>query len=522
MQRVLTASEMHEVDRLTTENADIPGLLLMENAAAQVVRVLEEEFAPLSRQRIVVLCGKGNNGGDGLAIARQLWVQRLVGEVEAVLLADPASLKDDAAANWRMAEGVGVPLHIVTDAAGWQAFRGSVLRATLAVDALLGTGLDGPARGLIGEVIDDLSRNFSHVSFAAVDIPSGMGSDTDQLFEPRCRADVTVTFTAPKLSQVSPAGPAQTGRLRIAPIGTPDALLAGLPGPPLYWLEAQDAKFLCAPRAVDSHKGTFGHVGVVGGSRPKPGAAIMAGMAAARSGAGLTTVVTAQSATASVIAAAPELMTAPVRESADGSMSEQGFSQVPLDAFSALVLGPGLGTSDECVRLCRGLIARASQPKVIDADALTALSRESEWPHHSGILVLTPHPGEMARLVGMTSQQVQADRIGIARRLSAERQAYVVLKGAVTVIAAPDGRAFLNPTGSPGMATGGSGDILAGMIGGLLAQFPAADPALVLCGAVYLHGLAGELAASELGEQAMLATDILKSLPQAVHSVQQA
>jgi NAD(P)H-hydrate epimerase len=187
-----------------------------------------------------------------------------------------------------------------------------------------------------------------------------------------------------------------------------------------------------------------------------------------------------------------------------------------------LVLGPGLGTSDENVRLCRSLIQRAPQPKVVDADALTALSRESPWPRSSGTLVLTPHPGEMARLVGTTSDAVQADRIGIARRLSSEQQAYVVLKGAVTVIAAPDGRAYLNSTGSPGMATGGSGDILAGMIGGLLAQFPAADPALVLCGAVYLHGLAGELAAAELGEQAMLATDILKFLPRAVRSVQQA
>jgi NAD(P)H-hydrate epimerase len=248
----------------------------------------------------------------------------------------------------------------------------------------------------------------------------------------------------------------------------------------------------------------------------------MAAMAAARSGAGLTTVVTAESAAAPVIVAAPELMTVPALESADGSMSEEGFDAIPLDAFTVLVLGPGLGTSDENFRLCRRLIQTAKQPVVADADALTALSREPQWPRRSGILVLTPHPGEMARLVGLTSQEVQADRIGVARRLSSERQANVVLKGACTVIAAPDGRAFLNSTGSPGMATGGSGDVLAGMIGGLLAQFPAADPALVLCGAVYLHGLAAELAVAALGEQAMLATDILKFLPAAVHAVQQA
>jgi hydroxyethylthiazole kinase-like uncharacterized protein yjeF len=519
---VLTAAQMREVDRLTTEKVGIPGLLLMENAAAQVVRALEEEFAPLSRHRIVVLCGKGNNGGDGLAIARQLFVQGLAGEVEAVLLADPAGLSGDAAANWRMAQGLGVPLQVVTDAAAWQAFRGRVLRATLAVDALLGTGLEGPARGLIGEVLDDLSRNFSHVSFAAVDMPSGMPSDTDEVWERRCPASVTVTFTAPKLSQVLPSGPAQTGRLRVAPIGTPAALVEQLPGPPLYWLQAHDAKFLCAPRPIDAHKGSFGHVGVIGGSRPKPGAVVMTGMAAARSGAGLTTVMTAQSATPSVIAAAPELMTVPVPESADGSMSEQAFVQLSLEPFSVLVLGPGMGTSDESVQLCRGVLERAGQPKVIDADALTALSRSPQWPSMAGTVVLTPHPGEMARLTGVTSAAVQADRLGSARRLAAERRAYVVLKGAATVIAAPDGRAFLNPTGTPAMATGGSGDILAGMISGLLAQFPSADPALVLCGAVYLHGLAAELAAAEFGEQAMLATDILKFLPQAVRAVQKA
>jgi ADP-dependent NAD(P)H-hydrate dehydratase / NAD(P)H-hydrate epimerase len=522
MKRVLSASEMRAVDRLTTEKAGIPSLLLMENAAAQVNRALEQEFAPLSKQRVVVLCGKGANGGDGLAIARQLWVQGIAGEVEALLFADPAGLKDDAAANWRMAQGVGLPLHAVTDSAGWRNVRSRVLRATLAVDALLGTGLEGPARGLIGDVIDDLSRNFGHVSFAAVDLPSGMPSDAGELFERRCPADITVTFTAPKLSQVLPSGPAQTGKLRIAPIGTPDSLIEGLPGPPLYLLESRDAKFLCAPRPVDSHKGGFGHLAAVGGSRAKPGAVIMADMAGARAGAGLTTVVTSQSATSAVVSAAPELMTIPVPESADGSMSASALDPSLLDAFSVLVVGPGLGTSHDNLQLCRSIISKAAQPVVADADALTALSRTSEWTRGSAILVLTPHPGEMARLLGTTAETVQADRTALARKLASERNAYVVLKGAATVIAAPDGRAFLNPTGTPGMATGGSGDILAGMIGGLLAQFPAADPALVLCGAVYLHGLAGELAASELGEQAMLATDILKFLPQAVRFVQQA
>ena len=519
MKRVLTASEMREIDRLTVEEAGVSSLLLMENAAAQVVRALESEFAPLGEHRVVVLSGKGANGGDGLAIARQLLVQGLAAEVQVALVADPSELRGDTAANWRMAEGVGVPMTVVPDWAGWQGFREQVMRATLVVDALLGTGLEGAARGLVGDVIEDLGRNFGHVSFAAVDLPSGMPSDGGDLSERRCPADLTVTFTAPKISQVVAPGCDHLGTLRVVPIGTPERLIDRLEGAPLCLLEASEAEALCRPRKTGSHKGSFGHVGVVGGSRAKPGAAIMAGMAAARAGAGLTTVVTAETATSSVVAAAPELMTVPVAESEDGSMDATAFDFGILDGFSVLVVGPGFGVGNDAIRLCQRLVRDSTRPMVVDADGITALSRESEWSSGSAVLVLTPHPGEMARLLGTTAATVQADRIGVARRFAAERDAYVVLKGARTVVAAPDGRVFINPTGGPGMATGGSGDVLAGMIGGLLAQFPGVDPVLVIGGAVYLHGLAGDLATARQGEQAMLATDILEFLPQAVQCV---
>jgi hydroxyethylthiazole kinase-like uncharacterized protein yjeF len=519
VKRVLTASEMRDVDRLTVEQTGIPSLLLMENAAAQVVRAIEEDFAPLGEHRIVVLCGKGANGGDGLAIARQLHVQGLAGEVQAAMVADPLQLRGDAAANLRMAQGVGVALTVISDEAGWKGYRAQVMRATLVVDALLGTGLLGAAHGLIGEVIDDLSQHFGHLKFAAVDIPSGMASDAGVLLDPRCPADLTVTFTAPKVGQVISPGCECLGSLRVAPIGTPASLIDGLEGAPLFVLEAGDAATLSAPRRADLHKGSFGHVGIVGGSRSKPGAAIMAGMAAARSGAGLTTVVTAASATSSVVAAAPELMTVPVAESEDGSMDSAALDLSQLDPFSVVVLGPGLGVSEDVVQLCGRLVREATRPMVVDADGLTALSRDGNWSSGSAVLVLTPHPGEMARLLGVTVAAVQGDRIGVARRFATERDAYVVLKGARTVLAAPDGRVLINPTGGPGMATGGSGDILAGLIGGLLAQFAGIDPALVIGGAVYLHGLAGDLAAQDLGEQAMLATDILEFLPQAVRRV---
>lgn len=519
MRRVLTAAEMREVDRLTIEDVGIPSLLLMENAAAQVVRAIETRFAPLCKHRVVVLCGKGANGGDGLAITRQLHVQGLAGEVEAALVADPLQLTGDAAANWRMTEGVGVPTTVVSDTAGWQQYRERVMRATLVVDALMGTGLSGAARGLVGEVIADLSKNFSHVQFAAVDMPSGMAADSGDLLEPRCPADLTVTFTAPKVSQVVSPGCNHVGALRVVPIGTPRLIVDHLEGESLWLMEANDAARLTASRSPETHKGTFGHVGVVGGSRSKPGAVVMAGTAAARSGAGLTTVVTAESAASAVVAASPELMTVPVATKSDGSMDARALGTGDLAEFSVVVLGPGFGIGDEAGELCRRLIKEATQPMVVDADALTALSRDSDWAHGSPLLVLTPHPGEMARLLGTTSAVVQSDRIGTARRYAAQRDAYVVLKGARTVIAAPDGRVLINPTGGPGMASGGSGDILAGIIGGLLAQFPDRDPLAVLGGAVYLHGLAGDLAAQDLSEQAMLATDILEYLPQAIQRV---
>lgn len=520
MQRILTASEMREVDRRTTEETGIPSLLLMENAAAQVVRGLEAEFGPLSDHRIVILCGKGANGGDGLAIARQLWVQGLARELQAALLADPAQLEGDAAVNWRMAEGLDVPVSIISDSADWQAFRDQVLRATLIVDALLGTGLQGPVRGLVGQAIDDLSRNFGHIPFVAVDLPSGMPSDGGDLVGAICPANLTVTFTAPKISQAFLPGCERIGKLRVAAIGSPESLINGLAGMPLFLLGAEDAAPLCGPRKTDAHKGSFGHVGVLGGSRSKPGAAILAGMTSARSGSGLTTVVTARSAAPLVVAALPELMTIPVSESQDGTMGADQFDLSALDAFSVLVIGPGFGVSEESSRLCLSILRHAEQPVVADADALTALSQTAEWECEAQTLVLTPHPGEMARLTGLSTAEVQQDRIDVSRRLAAERAAYVVLKGARTIIACPDGRTFINPTGGPGMATGGSGDVLAGLIGGLLAQYPEQDPALVVAGAVYLHGLSGDLAAASLGEQSMLATDILEFLPQAIRQVQ--
>ncbi len=520
MLRVLSADQMRQADRLTIE-AGVPGIVLMENAASRVVEAMAEAFAPLAAERVLILCGKGNNGGDGLAVARQLQVRGLSRDCTVVLLAAKDELGGDAAVNLRMLEAVGGQVHPATDFRAWRELRDSTLRATLVVDAMLGTGLSGPARGLIAEVIRDLRENFAHARFVAVDMPSGMASDTGEAAEPTCPADLTVTFTAPKISQALGPNCGAVGELRLGRIGTTPELLAALPGDSLWMIEPSDVRPFIAPRERSAHKGDFGHVAVVAGSRSKPGAAVMAGAAAARAGAGLTTVITARGAASLIVAATPELMTIPAEELEDGSMGDLSADGSWFDRATVVAVGPGLGVAPENQALVRRLVAEVEQPLVVDADGLTALAavEKTPWPRRTKTLVLTPHPGEMARLTGLSTKDVQADRVGVARLFAEKQRAIVVLKGDRTLIACPEGRVIVNPTGTPGMASGGSGDVLLGMIAGFLAQFADRSPADVVAAAVYLHGLAGEKAAADLGEQSMLATDILNYLPDATRDI---
>ena len=511
MLRVLTAEQMREADRVTIETAGIPGLILMENAGAAVVDLLVLEFAPLGRQRILILCGKGNNGGDGLVVARHLRVRRLA-EPVAVLFADEDELTGDSAANLRMLKAVGGRVSVARTFAEWTALRDDTLPATLVVDALLGTGLHGAARGLLREVIVDLNEHWAHARCVAVDIPSGMPSDDAETEGPFLRADHTVTFTAPKLSQALLPNAARLGRLHIAPIGTSGAIVEGLAGPRTYLTEAADFRHLFRPRDAESHKGSFGHVAVIGGSRSKPGAAAMAGTAALRAGAGLCTVITAAGGAPAVVGITPELMTEPVEELDDGTLG--GFDAALLDGKDVVAIGPGLGAGEQNLELVRRILASIEAPLVVDADALRVMGEQ--WDSPSPTIIATPHPGEMARMTGLSTAQVQRDRLGVARGYAERHGAITVLKGARTVIACPDGRLLLNPTGSPGMATGGSGDILTGLIAGLLAQFPDEPAEIVAAAAVWLHGRAGEIAAERWGEQSMLATDLLAALPAAM------
>ncbi|MDP8979814.1 MAG: NAD(P)H-hydrate dehydratase [Acidobacteriota bacterium] len=498
--KVLTAAQMREVDRRTIE-AGIPAAILMENAGCRVVEFLEHTFAPLRNHRIAILCGKGNNGGDGLVIARQLFTRIRPRALHVVLAGDaPEHIGMLAAAGCEV-------LHEITPDAR---------RATLVIDALLGTGLRGPAEGRAAEFIREINTGFPDATVIAVDVPSGVQSDAHTVTGDAVRARYTVTFTAPKPCLVLPPACDHAGHVEVAPIGTPpdlyekdNSIFLALSGPRVF-------AELFSPRKSDSNKGNYGHVLTIAGARGKTGAAAMAGIAALRAGAGLSTVATAASALPSVAAYSPEIMTEPLAETDTGAISEHAPLQHILEKKTVVTCGPGLGTHPETVAFVRKLANDLTIPVVIDADALNALDVAQFSP--AGPRVLTPHPGEMARLVGKTIPEVQADRVETARTFARAHTVYVVLKGSRTIIATPAGLAWINPTGSPALATGGTGDVLTGLIAGLIAQFEDRLEQAVLA-AVWLHGRAGELAANALGEKSAIATDLFRFLPEAMREV---
>jgi NAD(P)H-hydrate epimerase len=498
--KALSAAQMREVDRRTIEMG-IPGVVLMENAGHRVVELLAGKFAPLTAQRIVVLCGKGNNGGDGMVVARQLFTRCEVRALHVVLLAAPEELKGDAAQNYRMLQVCGCPVAREIPAAA--------RLATIVVDALLGTGISGSASGAMLDAIREINHGFPLAQVVAVDIPSGMPSDSGQPTGEQSRADYTVTFTAPKPAHVLAPNCDAVGELSVGAIGSPPAMFDADDS---IWLSlVEPAMFgrVLEPRARAGHKGTYGHVLAIAGSRGKTGAAAMCGMAALRAGAGLVTVASEESAIPVIAGHAAELMTAPL---ASGQL--WGEVEKVAEKKDVIAIGPGLGDDPEVVALVRRAFAEFAQPMVTDADALNALAGTA-WSGNGNFRVLTPHPGEMARLCGKSTAEISADRVSAARGLATGRQVTVVLKGERTLVAFADGRVWINPTGTPAMGTGGTGDILTGMLAGLLGQFPK-NPDEAIAAAVYLHGLAGELGAAVLTEKCLNATDLLRYLPAAL------
>jgi NAD(P)H-hydrate epimerase len=510
--RVLNTAQMREADRRTISDIGIPALVLMENAGRQTVAAMEAMYSDLSERRIAILCGRGNNGGDGFVVARTL-VQRGV-DVSVFLLGSVGEVRGDARTNLEILARIGVTVVEVSDSQAWELHFSEVSDCTLIVDAIFGTGLNGPISGLIESVIADV--NESGIPVVAIDLPSGLSADTPEPTGPAVDAALTVTLAAPKLSLVLPPGETLAGDIVIADIGIPSEVLDGLEGPRVDLLTRASMRECITPRTADTHKGDYGRVLVIAGSRGKTGAAHLAAVGALRSGAGLVTVATSRCCQDVVAALGPEYMTEGIEERGDEGLEPDAVDRILELARDVIAIGPGLGTAPATREFIKRVVDRATMPVVVDADGLNAFADDPDRlsEREGRDLIITPHPGEMARLLGMSTDEVQASRIEIARNFAAAHHCYVVLKGHRTLIATPDEKVFINPTGNPGMATGGTGDVLTGMIAAWLAQLLDAEAACKL--GVYLHGMAGDLAEADEGEAAMTSVDLAGHLGDAV------
>jgi NAD(P)H-hydrate epimerase len=506
--RILTAAQMREADRYTIEEIGIPSLVLTENAGRQVVAAIEAAYEARLEGRVGVLCGRGNNGGDGFVVARTL-IQRGV-DSAVFVIGSVAEVRGDARVNLDILGRLGVTVVEIGDEQTWELHFSEISQCSLIVDAIFGTGLKSALGGMMETVVADI--NASGIPIVAIDLPSGMSADTPHLIGDCIDASMTVTLAAPKLPLVLPPGEAHAGDVVIADIGIPPDVLESLEGPHIELLTPELVRSLVEPRAPESHKGDFGRVTLIAGSRGKTGAAHLAAIGALRSGAGLVTVATPASCLPIVASMAPELMTEPLLEAPNGTVRRAAVEQVLQLQQDVIACGPGLGRGPEIAEFVRLLVERSTAPLVLDADALTVLADDPAClaGRDDRDVVITPHPGEMAKLIGASVDEVQANRIQIAAEFAGTRRLYVVLKGHRTIVATPEGRIYINPTGNAGMATGGTGDVLTGMIAAWLAQLLDAEAACRL--AVFLHGAAGDLAEGEEGQVSMVATDLVSHL----------
>jgi NAD(P)H-hydrate epimerase len=512
--RVLNAAQMRDADRQTIEEIGIPSMVLMENAGRQVVAALEATYDDLTAQQVAVLCGPGNNGGDGFVVARTLHQRGIA--VSVFVIATMATVKGDARLNLEILGRLGLTVVEISDEQAWDLHFSEISQCDLIVDAIFGTGLRSPLGGMMQTVAADV--NASGIPVVAVDLPSGMSADSAEPIGECVYASMTVTLAAPKLPLVLPPGEAQAGTIVVADIGIPPEVIENLPGPRIELLTREGMREILQPRESDSHKGDYGHVLVVAGSPGKCGAAHLAAVGALRSGAGLVSVATPRSAQPIVAAMGAEYMTVPLEETPEGKVALDGLEQVLEFEQDVIAAGPGLGTGPEVTAFVHGLVEKSESPLVLDADALNALASQPEQLQSRGEgshpIVITPHPGEMARLAHTSVDEVQSSRLDVARDFAVRHQIYVVLKGYRTLIATPDGKVFINPLGNPGMATGGTGDVLTGVLAAWLAQLLDAEAACKI--GVYLHALAGDLAEADEGEVAMTAGDLAAHLGDAV------
>lgn len=515
MMVIVTAAQMQALDRRTIEEAGVPGRMLMERAGAGVVTSLEQQIDSLRGKTITIFCGKGNNGGDGFVVARLL--HKLRAKVKVLTMAPASDLSRDAATMYRQLIRTAGKT-VVKPFSSSSQVQSMLHDSDVIVDALLGTGLAEPVSGYYADAIESINQ--ARRLTVAVDLPSGIHADTGMVLGHAVSADLTVTFGLPKLGLFQNEGIDHAGRVEVVDIGIPPAYVDTIRSRTCL-ITGPFVRIALPSRRLSSHKGTFGHAGIIAGSVGKTGAAAMSALAALRMGAGLVTVAIPASVNDILEAKLLEVMTVPMPETKARTFSGAAFDRLKdfIAARTSVAIGPGLSTHPETVELVQALVRQLDRPSVLDADALNALAGRASLLTECRIPpVLTPHPGEMARLVTESSaQSVNKDRIGTAARFARERGCYVVLKGARTVIARPDGMAAICPTGNPGMATAGTGDVLTGMIAGLLAQGLA--PWEAACAATYVHGLAGDLAADVIGQTSLMAGDVIDHIPDALTNI---
>jgi hydroxyethylthiazole kinase-like uncharacterized protein yjeF len=530
--KVFTAEEMKEIDRKTIEDYGIPGVVLMEMAGLVVSSKIKEL---VGRKRVLVVSGSGNNGGDGLVVARNLHNEGW--DIRVFLAARPEDLKGDALIQYKAAVNFGVNIQPIIELL--TNYSSLIARHSIIVDALLGTGLNKNVTGILSDVIRLINKSKRPVF--SVDIPSGISSDNGQVMGEAVKAEYTVTFGLPKRGHLLYPGAEYSGKLFIEDIGFPEELIRSEKCN-VELLEKNVVSALIHERHKYSHKGDYGHVLVVAGSKGKTGASLMAARACLRTGAGLVTIGVPESLADIFQSRVTEEMTLILPDKGDGTLSEKASNKI-LDFLNKtadlLAIGPGIGVSNETNKLMRTLIKNSLAPMVIDADGINSIKGEVEvFSKTKAPIILTPHPGEMARLLSQKSrkfppstppakrrqggttikiQDIEKDRINIATSFAKKTGTYLVLKGVPTIIAIPDGKAFINSTGNPGMATGGTGDVLTGMISGFLSQTMNPLNACIL--GVFMHGLAGDIAASEKGQHTMIATDIIDKISAAFYSI---
>lgn len=503
---------MQEADRAAVDTAGVPSIVLMENAGRQVVAAMERQFQDLYARRVAVVCGKGHNGGDGFVVARVLAAAGA--EVSVYLAVPETTVRGDARRTLAALRALDVDVADASEPDGWGACVSQIAQAGLIVDALFGTGLSRPLAGHWGDVADAL--NAIGVPIVSVDLPSGLSADTGAIIGPTVEAALTVTLGAPKIPLLVPPAATRAGELAVADIGVPASVIEVVSGPLTEVITEEWARAYLEPRPDELHKGECGRVLVVAGSTGKTGAAGLAGAGALRGGAGLVTVATPRSCQDAVSVLMPEYMTLGLDSTPAGTVDGPAVDTVLQERCDVLAIGPGMGQAPEVRDVIRALVARSTVTLVLDADAINAFIEEPRaLVGGSGRdIVVTPHPGEMARLTERTVEYVQAHRLEVAREFATSQRLYVVLKGSRTLVAAPDGRVLINMTGNPGMATGGTGDVLTGVVAAWLAQ--GLEPLAACALAVYVHGMAGDLAAGVHGEVGLIATDVVSQLGPAV------